>query len=1157
MGGRPAALAPSPSRRRRRRVAKDVAPALGAVPQLSQTLLDGPEHILALQRTLGNAAVGRMIASARGGNEILRETPGSPPKAPATAGTGGGQPSGGQKTWLQPLPTGIVLKLPPAPAFQQVKAMLTGVPYIGNMPTASGDDLALVQEANGYFESEPLQPWEQSSGEHLQKRNKLTQMFEQKAYRLALYILEQSEEQAGHEKFRYTEQAGKPANPETLQLREAAHHLAQVQKRLIEASERSAMFTESFGGYAPPTPKTLDDLVDNPTAGDPVIGDNDPMKGEIEERGKNIKRISEQYKSLRETYGQRFPVLLGRNQDYDYIANAAPDELEEYVRGQASEVLENIEEAREKLSPSKIWSLPIIIEQTKQVLGIKEGTGANDAIQGKLDDMAWDQAVHKAAMAGLQIGLMLVGAALSGGASLAVRAVALGAEVGAGAVGGAMIVEDFQEISFKRTMARRVSLDAAKRLSVEEPGYGWLAFDIALSVLDVVGIVSAFRKLVRPLRAADGLGDASREVKALASVAGEAVDPVAAATKTATTLADVEELLRAQARVLKQEGKLAEGLTEELFVDRIMAGLRRQVATKGAIAEQQAGVLAKVIDGSHPNFQALQFGEQDALLRLLTEHGDWKSLVMGLERGGQGQIAKNLMAQRKTVVAELEAELKVISKEKEGLEVGPMKGGSDEAISDIDLQIGGPHAGEMLIQAEAIMARRFGANWSSMFRLNFYTAGSRLTRYQEALELLIPLDKAGLTKRMTRQAEAFNFARMIQHAGDDAEAISRIERMAERMGVNLEELRPLAKMDDAAKTARRDELLREVDKLEAQYKNAKGAERAQLAEQISAKQMEANFHTKEANIGPGSIKSSGVAGLEKMEAYQGALTQLEMIEHILAEAGGDLARAAREYELWKYIGRFADVAQKAGIETPKLRYMRNQAKAVAEGQRELMEETAHLYQEVGSARRPGVADLPQYAGGAPPVTARFLESGFQDFMREANEALVHLNSNAPKRPPIRTQTPPPGPGGPAHAVDFTGDPRVVNRSSPDRYYVVDASSKKFYAEAHLEGEGELSLSLRTVDDAGQRSTVLRGQEQFKSAMVYFGGRVKSVRGAWNYGDNLKKFNELTAAGKTAEEAAVATWTGEQAVAAGYRNVAVVKLEGSAGSYTKVEVLFQP
>jgi hypothetical protein len=84
-----------------------------------------------------------------------------------------------------------------------------------------------------------------------------------------------------------------------------------------------------------------------------------------------------------------------------------------------------------------------------------------------------------------------------------------------------------------------------------------------------------------------------------------------------------------------------------------------------------------------------------------------------------------------------------------------------------------------------------------------------------------------------------------------------------------------------------------IDALQAEYATATAARRVELAEQISSKQVEANFYTYEANIGPGSLKLSGSRGLEIQESYQAALTQLEMIEHIPAEAGGNVALASR------------------------------------------------------------------------------------------------------------------------------------------------------------------------------------------------------------------------------------------------------------------------
>ncbi|MGH2562045.1 MAG: hypothetical protein ACRDJH_23550 [Thermomicrobiales bacterium] len=92
---------------------------------------------------------------------------------------------------------------------------------------------------------------------------------------------------------------------------------------------------------------------------------------------------------------------------------------------------------------------------------------------------------------------------------------------------------------------------------------------------------------------------------------------------------------------------------------------------------------------------------------------------------------------------------------------------------------------------------------------------------------------------------------------------------------------------------------------------------------------------------------------------------------------------------------------------------------------------------------------------------------------------------------------------------------------------------------------------------GEQSSLLRGSEQFQAMLKHFGGRVKGIRGAWSYEDNLAKFNALTAAGKSAKAAALGTWTGEQDIAAGFAKVTVRKLEGTVGSYTKVDVLFHP
>jgi hypothetical protein len=1131
-----------------------------------------------MQREHGNAYVQRVVARRRASSGtalVQRDDKTKTPTAQPPTNTPGAQPAttpgkqaAANQTWLQPLPSTMPRINVSAPAFATLGSTITGHPYIGAMPNPTPEELKIVQDANDYFESSPLEPWERSSGEHLQERNRLTNMFEKKAYHLTLYTLEESEKQAGFESFRY-DTSVQHDNPDTVELREAAKHLGEVQFALLNMLnelELQNMPTDMQRYSEPHKLEELEAYVD-----DPALLTNTVFHGQLDDYTKPQKEKFDsgitKYKALREIYGQRFPVLLGKNMNYPYMAYAPDNYLSAYVQHESQEVLNNIQKVRKEFSPSKVWALPMIIEQTKKLLGIEEGTGANDAILGKQSDDAWDKMVRSLAITALQIGLQVVAAALTAGTSLAVRAAAYAVSAGAAYMTSSMAGDEYENVKFLKATSSRTSLDAAQRLSTEEPGYFWLAVDIAFMILDIAAAAKAFRAIVTPLKAAEGMGDALKVAESARQV-GKAAGGVAEATETASraartlSLAEVEEIVRAQARMLKPQLAKA-SMTEDIFVERIMSGLRRQVASKGAAAEHEASVLARVIEGSHPNFKGLVSGERNALTALLMEHGDWKSLIRGLERGGHGEIAKHLVELRSTIMQEIAADLKAASKDGEALSVSPMKGGTEESISDIDIQIGGSDAGAMMARAESVMAERFGSNWSEMFRLNFYTEGGRLTRYQEALSLLKPAQKAGMTRRITQQAERFNFARMLEHAGTDPAALTRVESMAERMGVNLEELRPLAELDDTAKLTRRNALLLEVDELEARYAAAKGAEKAELAEQITTKQMEANFYTHEANIGPGSIKMSGVAGLEKMEAYQAALTQLEMIEHILAQSGGDVARASREYELYKYIGRFSEVAEKAGIDTAKLKYLRNQSKTISGTQRELAEETAHAFQDETKMQRAGVTDVPQAGKELPPVTDDFLKQNFEMFMEEADGALSKLNSNAPRRPP-----PPIAPPrtrsnavtAPMKAVDAgevieeTGIPKLINRSTPERYLMVDAEHKMFSAVGHIESGGELSLQIRTEKD-GLRSEVLRGADEFKEILNHFEGRVKSIRGAWNYGTNLEKFNELVAAGKSAEEAALGTWTGQQAVKAGFGKVTIRQLYGKPGAYDKVFVLF--
>jgi len=159
----------------------------------------------------------------------------------------------------------------------------------------------------------------------------------------------------------------------------------------------------------------------------------------------------------------------------------------------------------------------------------------------------------------------------------------------------------------------------------------------------------------------------------------------------------------------------------------------------------------------------------------------------------------------------------------------------------------------------------------------------------------------------------------------------------------------------------------------------------------------------------------------------------------------------------------------------------------------------------------------------------------------------------PSQPPAvpKPSEPPAAPSAPTTAT-------LINDSSSDRYYVWDSSNPQFKVFAHVD-YGELIINLRTqlktADGTTVRSTVLRGSEQFQKILQFFKGRFDRILGTWYFDTNIEAFNKAITAGMSPEAAALNTWTGQQASAAGYSRVVILSLEGSPGNYSKVKVTF--
>lgn len=162
----------------------------------------------------------------------------------------------------------------------------------------------------------------------------------------------------------------------------------------------------------------------------------------------------------------------------------------------------------------------------------------------------------------------------------------------------------------------------------------------------------------------------------------------------------------------------------------------------------------------------------------------------------------------------------------------------------------------------------------------------------------------------------------------------------------------------------------------------------------------------------------------------------------------------------------------------------------------------------------------------------------------------------------------------------TDDPRT---NEPTHYHAREFFSEtsklgqeeaRYFAEAHLRPDGivDLDFRLRLVGERGaRRSSRLRGQEEFNSALAHFRryngeDSVKGIRGDWDKGDNLARFNERfqqhlankLSRDEAFRQAALETPTGGWASGAGFSEVRreTATYNPNTKQFDHVAVIFQ-
>ena len=671
-------------------------------------------------------------------------------------------------------------------------------------------------------------------------------------------------------------------------------------------------------------------------------GSRDPAPGDAQQEAQQ--KIADTRKDFEETkkaYGAVFPILMVPDLDFDKVAKADDGTLKQIISGAVGNTLTNINESRENLQKRRIdiWNLAPVIEQVKQVYGIEPGSYADQLIERERERRS-PSVLETVLSTVLMIGLGVVATFATGG-------VALGALLAGFTIGGMQALDLYADYDVKKA-AHGTDLDVARAISSDDPSLFWLAVAIVGAVVDLGAAVQAFRSI----------GRAAREMEKL------------------------EQVARAEAQRLASEGHLKD---VDQFVSRIMKSARAVQGAEG----MRARSIVELLQGASPRVVSLLAGDEKAAAGLLKQWGNWKELMQTLEHGTPEMktIGQNLLSYRKGVVAQLERPVA-----EGGFGAKLLGRASKELISDVDVQV---TTGALMQKAEQHMSRVFGNNWEKALRMNFYTEAGRLSKYADVMKTLPRSARAALQTRITARAEQLNLAKMLHHAGKDREAVARVEALIKSVVSDekqITEIRSLAVFDEATGLARRNKLLTDVDAKMAKFASAGKDEQLKLAEEISDMQMEANFYTTEAYIGPGAGRAAA-GGIRVIgpEAYQRAMSELEMFEHVMHESGGDILKACREYELYKYISRFGAAARGVGYTTKKADYLEKLSE--------------YIYGVFRGAHDEHVSGLPAAwettrladRFGVPmprKVDDSFLRSAFDDFTTEAHTALPEIKKRA-------------------------------------------------------------------------------------------------------------------------------------------------------------------
>jgi hypothetical protein len=240
----------------------------------------------------------------------------------------------------------------------------------------------------------------------------------------------------------------------------------------------------------------------------------------VDPRVQALARAKMEYEQLRAEKEAQFPILAAYAQDEGKRLDELPAKVSPAtasVLGQEIfEKLDKIETVTKALDSGElaVWSLPQIIAGARAELRVEPGSIKERLVNDRLAEWQKAQGDKEAIFDAVKfinfllLGVLLVAAIPTGGASLVPAGAVAVAQIGAAATGAVLVARELSEYSLKAAVG---GTDFDKALAIsqgEEPSLLWLALSVVGTILDIGAAASAFRSLVA-LRRAALLGEAT------------------------------------------------------------------------------------------------------------------------------------------------------------------------------------------------------------------------------------------------------------------------------------------------------------------------------------------------------------------------------------------------------------------------------------------------------------------------------------------------------------------------------------------------------------------------------------------------------------------------------------------------------------------------